>query len=222
MEPEPDLVRASCYVLEFSVGPGGARQGDLRGALTVDRLRAGFEDRYDVGHLAYLVLWYGAILHLWTVRAGELVAGTDLHPLLRTGDPGLDRAAAALLAGGRRGELRDLFNRVHRDIDETMTALRVFAHVLELHAGPAAALAAIDAGGLPTPPGSGGTFELDWSAVAAAAPPLGEPLLRPGETTAVTWSDELAPPYGSYLRHVDGVHLGLLDIEGGDEEFDEE
>ncbi|WP_433061131.1 hypothetical protein [Dactylosporangium sp. CS-033363] len=226
MEPDSDLVAASCHVLEFSVSPGGARQGDLHGALDVARLRARFEDRYDTDHLAYLVLWYGAFLHLWTVQAGKLTAGVDLHPHLRTGDPSLDRAASALLASGRPSELRDLFNKIHLLTDETMTALRVLAHVLDLreHAPDdlAAALAGIDRRTLPDLPPIAATYELDWSAVAATAEPLRDPLLRPHETTAVTWSqDGLAPPWDSYLRHVDGVILGLVDLEGGDEEWDD-
>src|SRR5258707_15693766 len=108
MEPDPAPVAASCHILEFSVGPGGARQGGLPAALGPARFSAAFRRRYDADHIAYLVLWYGAILHLWTVRAGVLVAGTDLHPLLRTGDPALDRAVVAVLDAGRDGAVWEL------------------------------------------------------------------------------------------------------------------
>jgi hypothetical protein len=232
MEPDPAPVAASCHILEFSVGPGGARQGDLHAALDPARFEAAFRRRYDADHIAYLVLWYGAILHLWTVRAGVLVAGTDLHPLLRTGDPALDRAVVAILDADRDGPVWELFDSLSEIAGfETMTALRVLARILNLRdraaTDPAAeaeldeALDAIDDGRLPPVPETPATFGLDWAALTAAAPPLHEPLLGPGETTTVTWADGAAPPSDSYLRHVDGIHLGLIDIEGGDEEFEE-
>src|SRR5687767_3565385 len=105
--------RVSCYLLEFSVGPGGARQGDVHAARDVAALRAAFEGRYDDDDVAYLTLWYGAVLHLWVVGAGGVLAGGfDLHPFLRTGDAGHDATVAAILAADPAGELWDLFDRL--------------------------------------------------------------------------------------------------------------
>jgi hypothetical protein len=235
VDPATRTTPASCHVLEFSVGPGRARQGDLHAALDPARFADAFRRRYDDDHIAYLVLCYGAILHLWTVQAGELTTGVDLHPMLRTGDPRLDRAVTAILAAGQEGEVWELFDRVCRLVGfQTMAAVRVVAHILHLRdragSDPAAeaeldeAMDAIDDGRVPLVSWPGAAdpacFDLDWAALAAAAPPLREPLLRPRQRTPVTWSPGGAPPAGSYLRHVDGVHLGLIDIESGDEDFD--
>lgn len=94
---EEDGLPHSCYLLEFSVSPGGARQGDVHVAPTLDGLRESFERRAD-GADGYLVMQYGAVLHLWIVQQGEIVEGIDLHPFLRTGDARCDEALARVLA----------------------------------------------------------------------------------------------------------------------------
>ena len=85
----------SCYLLEFSVGPGGARHAHIHAYGDFDRLRASFERHDDVDD--YLVIWYGATLVLWVVQEGVVVDDIDLHPYLRTGDAQYDRTLARLL-----------------------------------------------------------------------------------------------------------------------------
>ncbi|GGV10815.1 hypothetical protein GCM10010182_33700 [Actinomadura cremea] len=105
----------SCYLLEFSVSPGGARRGDVHVAATLDGLRESFEGRAH-GADGYLVMRYGAVLHLWIVQEGEIVQGVDLHPFLRTGDARCDEALARVLA--LRGDDLDYEDEDEPDEDE--------------------------------------------------------------------------------------------------------
>ncbi|MEV4515277.1 hypothetical protein AB0K00_40765 [Dactylosporangium sp. NPDC049525] len=222
----------NCYLLEFSVGPGGARQGDVHAARDVGTLRAAFERRYDEDAVAYLTLWYGAVLHLWVVRDGVLAGGFDLHPFLRTGDERHDATVTAILGADRDGEPWELFDRVSEATGfESLDAVRVVTQVLDLRAragtDPAAAARladleeAVDAEDLPAIPGPPCAFTLDWAAIAAAVPPLHAPVLQPGVPFVLTWPDDAAPPADSYLWHADALRLGLNDIEGGYDEFEE-
>ncbi|MEV0135618.1 hypothetical protein AB0H83_45105 [Dactylosporangium sp. NPDC050688] len=222
----------SCYLLEFSVGPGGARQGDVHAARDLGALRASFERRYDEEHLAYLTLWYGAVLHLWVVQDGVLAGGFDLHPLLRTGDDRHDATVAALLDSLQVDEPWELFDRVTDSGGlECLDAVRVVTHALDLRAraatDPAAAaeLEALDDaicdGDVPRVSGPPCRLDLDWAAIEARLPPLREPLLRPGEPTTFTWTEATAPPPDSYLRHARVLYLGLNDVEGGRDELEQ-
>ncbi|MDG6101490.1 hypothetical protein Daura_39500 [Dactylosporangium aurantiacum] len=221
----------SCYLLEFSVGPGGARQGDVHAARDLATLRASFERRYDEDHLAYLTLWYGAVLHLWVVRDGVLAGGFDLHPMLRTGDARHDATVVALLDSLQVEQPWELFDTI-TDLGglECLEAVRVVTHALDLRSraatDPAAAAelealeAAVSDGDVPRVPGPPCRLDLDWAAVEARLPPLREPLLRPGEPTTVTWTDATAPPPDSYLRHTDVLYLGFNDVEAGRHELE--
>ncbi len=216
----------SCYLLEFSVGPGGARQGDVHAALDLDALRASFERRYDEDDLAYLTLWYGAVLHLWVVQDGVLADGFDLHPMLRTGDDRHDATVVSLLDSLQVEQPWELFDMI-TDPGEVgcLEAVRVVTHALDLRSraatDPAAAAElealeeAVHDGEVPRVPGPPCRLDLDWAAIEARLPPLREPLLRPGEPTTFTWTDATAPPPDSYLRHTDVLYLGFNDIEGG-------
>ncbi|MEV0564061.1 hypothetical protein [Dactylosporangium sp. NPDC050588] len=221
----------SCYLLEFSVGPGGARQGDIHAGRDLAALRAAFDRRYDDDHLAYMTLWYGAVLHLWVVQDGTLAGGFDLHPFLRTGDPRHDATVAALLDSQRDGEPWDLFDRITDPGDiESLDAVRIVTHFLDLQAraatDPAAATAlealdeAVLDGDVPPVPGPPCRLTLDWAAIESQLPPLREPLLRPGQPTTFTWTAATAPTADSYLHHADELYLGFNDVESGYDELD--
>ncbi|QKG22693.1 hypothetical protein [Actinomadura verrucosospora] len=236
LDREEEGVARSCYLLEFSVGPGGARQGDVFAGTSVAELAAAFADRYDDhGADSYLVMWYGALLHLWVVQEGVIVEGIDLHPYLRTGDARCDRALARIVAAHRRDDdLWDVLDQVMEPYDFDMArALPLLAHVLDLHerseAGDDDARSRLDriledAEAEKAPESYDGvTVErlvLDWDAVAAAAPPLREPVLE-AEWVRVRWASKDLMHPETYLNPwgaewVEPLHLGVNDLENGD------
>ena len=128
----------SCYVLEFSVQPGGARLGDVHVHGTLAELRAGFDRRYSVDEFGVdgdLVLWSGAVLYLWAVERGTAVAGIDLRGYLRTGDEVYDQVVRRMLDLDDPGlhELGDTFEDVMWVSDhEPMRAMPTFARLFDL------------------------------------------------------------------------------------------
>ncbi|MCP2164414.1 hypothetical protein [Goodfellowiella coeruleoviolacea] len=233
----------SCYLLEFSVGGGGARHADVHAYGDLDSVRASLERRGGVD--AYLVLWYGAVLHLWVVRHGAIVEGVDLHPFLRTGDERHDRSVARLLASreGRDGESDvdwpALFDSLCEACDwDARAALPLLTHLFELHdrgvSGDAAAaeeLAAltesIEEGELPDEfaitPADHSCLDLDWAAIGRAVAPLKPPVLGTGEVH-VRWAEDCAPHPESFLRQPFGraeFHAGVNDLENGEDEYPE-
>ncbi|MFC3999754.1 hypothetical protein ACFOVU_27825 [Nocardiopsis sediminis] len=230
----PAEKRASCYLLEFSVSPGGARQGDIHAYTDLKALREGFDERN--GADPYLIMWYGALLHLWVVQNGEIVQGIDLHPFLRTGDERLDRTLARVLDGGRKEGDDDawdeLFSTVTEDFDwNPAAALPTLAHLYDLRdragAGDEAAKAEIhrlneaveDGDDLEEFAEAGPEgLELDWDAIAAAVPALREPLMGPG-WLPVAWAKGVRKPRDSYLDIADELRLGFNDLENGDSEY---
>lgn len=242
---DDDAARAdrphSCYLLEFSVGPGGARLGDVYAGTTLDALRDTVRERWTSDHLDdYLVIWYGAVLHLWVVQEGVIVEGVDLHPYLRTGHEGCDRTLARVLTV--RDEGGERWKEIDAILDpydfEKAPALPLLTRVLELQdrleadSGDAAAREELDglleaAGNEQAPASYGGVtvagLSLDWDALAAVLPPLRAPLLTAGRA-AVRWArPDLRHPE-SYL-HVyldpaepESLRLGVNDLENGDED----
>jgi hypothetical protein len=233
---EEESTAHSCYLLEFSVGSGGARQGDVFVGTSVADLAAAFAGHYH-GHGAdsYLVMWYGALLHLWVVQEGVIVEGVDLHPYLRTGDARCDEALAETIAAQRRDDdLWDVLDQVMEPYDFAKArALPLLAHVLDLYersedgdadAGSRLDRILEDADAEKAPASYDGVtverLDLDWDAVAAAAPPLRQPLLET-EWVRVRWaSDDLMEP-DTYLNPwgeewVEPLHLGANDLENGD------
>ncbi|GAA2422375.1 hypothetical protein GCM10010191_37670 [Actinomadura vinacea] len=94
----------SCYLLEFSVGPGGSRLGDVYAASDLAALRETFEGRWGDGYdhvIPYQLMWYGAVLHLWVVQKGRIVEGFVLRPYLRSGDPACDSAGTTWRTASR-------------------------------------------------------------------------------------------------------------------------
>lgn len=234
-------IEPSCYLLEFSVSPGGARQGEVYAHGTLDGLRNLIEQRDDpCGIDPYLVMWYGAVLHLWVVRGGVIVEGIDLHPQLRTGDPRFDISLARLLS------LREDDDALWSDAQElvgaydfeSLSALPVLTRLFELHdrsAGGAepdavAELARlrhrIGSGDAPEPASDAPAVErldLDWDAVASTVAPLAGPLLAVGGVT-VTWAPDAVQHPDSYLTDAlrygaVTLYAGLNDLEQGDDEF---
>ncbi|MEV5825751.1 hypothetical protein AB0L25_09260 [Spirillospora sp. NPDC052242] len=220
----------SCYLLEFSVSPGGARQGHVHAAPTLDLLRESFES-LGGGVDDYLVMLYGAVLHAWVVQEGEIVQGVDLHPFLRTGDERCDAALARVLAL-RADDLDDLDEDEDGDEEtgeddgagrvaarimdpydfDPERSLPLLAHAFDLHdrgrAGDAAARAELDriladaeAGKAPS---SHGGVTVDGLALdwdaLAGALP---PLREPVLATKwldVRWADGVRRPAETYLE----------------------
>ncbi|KAB2387782.1 hypothetical protein [Actinomadura montaniterrae] len=236
LDQEEEGAAHSCCLLEFSMGSGGAPQGDIFVGTSVADLAAAFAGHYDGrGADSNLVMRCGALLHLWVVQEGVIVEGVDLRPYLRTGDARCDEALAETIAAQRRDDdLWDVLDRVMDpyDFDEAR-ALPLLAHVLDLHerseAGDADAGSRLDriledaeAGKAPASHGGVAVerLDLDWDAVAAAAPPLREPVLRAGRVRVRWASDDLMEDH-TYLddwgeEWVEPLHIGANDLENGD------
>ncbi|MFE0690529.1 hypothetical protein H7827_12270 [Streptomyces sp. JH002] len=203
------MTQPSCYLVEFSVGPGGARKGDIYAAGTLASAREAFE---ETDHLdPYLLLWYGACLRLWVVRHGTVVGGIDLLPYVRSTDPAYDATVRDLMLG------KDAWvGAVIADVDEVLTehgwdmlgALPLLDHLFTLRrrGGPAAvaeerrAIAAAENGNLPLPPDGrpvAGLW-LDWAALARDVPALDGPVLTEGPVT-VTLGRTVPRDPDSYL-----------------------
>ena len=227
----------SCYLLEFSVMPGGARQGDIHVGTTIDALCESLQHGID----DYLVIWYGAVLHLWIVQEGLIVEGIDLHPYLRTGDERCDRTLARII------ELKEQEDDRWGAIDQVLKpyvfdkalALPLLTRVLELQDRIEAdesdtdaereldrILEAAEDKQAPTT-FDGMTVErlhLDWDALGKAAPPLREPILAT-DWVSVRWADPDLRHEESHL-HVyteptepEHLHVGHNDLENGDDDF---
>ncbi|WP_436771208.1 hypothetical protein [Yinghuangia sp. YIM S09857] len=238
---EPAIRQVSCYVLEFSVDHGGSRMADVHAFGDLDALRASFERRCarfgePGGVDAYLVMWYGAVLHLWVVQLGAIVEGIDLHPYLRTGNPRYDEALARLLDIQRQGieddEWNGLFDLISQAFAYDMAAaLPLISRVFDLRdrtaAGDADAPAelasvtasladAVESGVAPTSL-HGATdvrLVLDWDGIAAIAPTLDKPVLM-SDATALRWSLTCPEHLETHLRFARRLHLGLNDLEFG-------
>ncbi|XRQ06410.1 hypothetical protein ACN3XK_59350 [Actinomadura welshii] len=234
LHDDEDGLPHSCYLLEFSVEPGGARLGDVHVGSTLGMLRQSWSlfgsDLDD-----YLVLWYGAVLHLWVVQEGAIVQGIDLHPYLRSGDPRCDAAVPRIVEARESGDDRwDVLEQVIEGYDhETAEALPLLAHVLELQDraedGDKAAGAELhrilaDAEAEDLPESYGGVtverLELDWDAIAGVLPPLREPLLADTACVGPHWGDDTLRERSIYLRDEPLVpmHIGLNDLENDESE----
>lgn len=238
----------SCYVLEYSVGPGGARQGDVFAHGDLHTLRESFENHYGSGPIdPYLVMWYGAILHMFVFDQGTLVREFDLHPFLRTGNGVWDRTLARVIGHREGTEPEGLVEPAWKDIDllleaygfDCVDALPLLTRAFDLRdravAGDDAALAeyrqlvedADEHRSLPSE-SAGVGFTLDWDAIEAAVPPLTGPLFTGG------WATVSLPPdlwtvfsgrqsYLTVRRPLD-IHVGWNDLEFGydDAEYPDE
>lgn len=71
----------SCYVLEFSVQPGGVRWAELHAYANLEFIGQGALRVSSVPETApYMLLWYGATFGVWSIQAGKVQAFLDLHP----------------------------------------------------------------------------------------------------------------------------------------------
>lgn len=226
-----------CYILESSVKPGAARQGDVyvHGSLAGLRELVESVSQPDAG----LLLSYGATLHLWIVRDSAAVEGIDLRPLLSTGTPAYDRAMARIFAlSGKhfdKSETR-LRSRIQGVLslhdEEPHEAFPLLARLCELHdradtgdTGAQTELERLDRNIAEDelPELDGPDFDeltLDWDALLKLAPPLEHPVAV-ADVIAVKWAltgKDL--PY-SYLDDPQPVELrvGLNDLETGDDYF---
>lgn len=240
---EPAVGQASCYVLEFSVEHGLSRMADAHAYGDLDGLRASFDRRCARSGEpacvdAYLVMWYGAVLHLWVVQDGEIVDGIDLHPFLRTGNDQYDGALSRLIEGRRLGiddGWSSLFELISKAFAYDMgAALPLLSRVFDLRdrvtAGDATAAAelarvteslakATESGGTPAALAEGARIRiaLDWDAIAAVAPALRDPVLVSG-ATSVRWRAPCPEHLETHLRFARRLHLGVNDLEFGMDE----
>jgi len=82
-------VTKSCYILELSVEPGGARRGDLYAYSQWPDLRRSIEheflntDPMFVAMAADLAVFYGETIGIWVIDGGRAESFVDLHPFLR-------------------------------------------------------------------------------------------------------------------------------------------
>jgi hypothetical protein len=79
----------SCYLLELSVEPGGARRWDVFAYNSPEHIRRCLEQEFlgtdaDATELAaYLAVWYGETIKISIVDDGRVVRTLDLHPFIR-------------------------------------------------------------------------------------------------------------------------------------------
>ena len=215
----------SCYLLEFSVSPGGARLGDVHAGVTVDALRASVDRRYGgEGIDGYLIIWYGAVLRLWVVQEGRIVQGLDLHSYLRTGDERCDRTLERVI-GWRGDEPLDwIMDSYGFDAQAALPLLTRYYEIQD--AGGDVEVLMDDASKAPATYGgmTVDRLELDWDALARDLPPLREPVAAEGRFD-VRWADPGLRDPESYLHHYldpsepESLHLGVNDLESGDDEY---
>jgi len=89
---EPVLYRqrmaASCYILEVSVEPGGARRGTAFVYNSLAHIRKCLEQEFLAEHpderagVASLAVCYGETIALWVVEEGRVVSVVDLRPFI--------------------------------------------------------------------------------------------------------------------------------------------
>ena len=208
--------------------------GDVHVYGTLAEIRAGFDRRYLVeehGVDGHLVLFYGAILHLWAVERGTAVAGIDLTRYLRTGDSAHDRVVARLLdpTDPAVNALSDAFEDLLWSIDhEPMRGMATFARLFELYdSGAVEELQELTGrlkGERPRLSDHHPRLALDWAAIEADLPVPRGPALTTGEVTIV-WPQGLPPQPEGYIplafNDEGGAELraGLNDLEFGDNEY---
>lgn len=184
--------KKSTYVLETSVGPGGARWAEIHAYSDVAHIEACVRVFCEnTATQAYYAIWYGADLWLYAIERGEITFKLDLHPFLYAklagrGPHRLDErdALAAMITGVVREESGE------EDTDEEALGLddlddwEVFDRV-ELF--------------------------VDWPAVLAKVPALEGPLLAPGERTRINPANAAA-----YLAISSTLRYGSEDRESGE------
>lgn len=226
----------SCYILEFSVLPGGARQAELHVGGTIDDLHRITGDHWGGEEVdGYLILSYLSLFQLWVVQEGRIVQGIDLHPYLRTGNARCDRTLRRflLIADEERCEEFDVVMEAY-GFDATH-ALPVLTRVIELqdrreaHPEDDAVREELEdllyGDRLRDRPDSYDGLKveelrLDWDVLAAAVPPLREPVLTYGPV-GVRWADPAQRDTESHLHEWTDpsepmtLHAGLTDLETG-------
>ncbi len=78
----------SCYVLELSVRPGGARRGDFFTYNNIEHIRSILEQEFLSENeearalFTYLATCYGETIALWVIQASKIVKVIDLRPYI--------------------------------------------------------------------------------------------------------------------------------------------
>jgi hypothetical protein len=152
----PPRPPTSCYILELSVQPGGARWAELHVYTDPAHLRPFIEMfcAMPARMYAYFAVWYGATLGVWVVQAGEVERFIDLHRYIL-----ISRGAHAPIP------LAD------KDLVETM--LLAGKRRSDRLIGRSAFFDGVE-------------LTLAWDELAAVLPPLRPPLLAPGDATPVS------------------------------------
>jgi hypothetical protein len=224
-------VEPSCYVLEHSVEPGGARLADFHVWGNLDDLAASLDRRGGLD--PYLVMWYGIVLRLWVVQNGEALDEIDLRPYLRTGDERCDRTLARVIAlrdeaSADQDWLEELEDLVDDGAYWGVNALPLLAELFELRDrisaddGSAhdewAELTDAIAGGDRAPSMADAAAQrpllLDWAAVAVVAPRLRPPVLTTGQMS-VRWPGHEEGPQDL----PEELRVGVNDLEFGHDEY---
>jgi hypothetical protein len=225
------VVEPSCYVLEHSVEPGGARLGDFHAWGDLDDLAASLDRRGGLD--PYLVMWYGATLRLWVVQHGEALDDIDLRPYLRTGDERCDRTLARVIALlDETSADRDWAEELEELVDDGaywgVNALPLLAELFELRDRISAddesaqdewarlteAIAAGDRAPTQAEAATQRPLVLDWVAVAAVTSPLRPPVLTTGKVS-VRWPGHAEDPQ----KLAEELHAGVNDLEFGYDEY---
>jgi hypothetical protein len=101
----------SCYLLELSVAPGGARRGHFFAYNKLEHLYDLLRQEFQTEEILYrgcaasLAVWYGQTMVIWVFEEGKLVSAVDLAPFVH------------VTALGRRFRLSEA-GQVSRELDE--------------------------------------------------------------------------------------------------------
>lgn len=184
--------RASAYVVETSVGPGGSRWAEIHAYSDKSHIEAVLRQFCENRSMeAYHAIWYGADLFVYAVQRGDVVVAVDLHRHLYAK---VGTSAAVRLD------------------DETALRAMIFAAARETgEFGEDEEEPDWDDAGVWEVFDSVELF-IDWPAVDALLPTLESPLLAPGQSTRIACK---ITQVGGYLMLSDTLRFGSEDRESG-------
>lgn len=188
----------STYVLETSVGPGGSRWAEIHAYSSRDHIKACLVAFCTNEQMqAYHAIWYGAVLAIYTIQRGAVVACLDLHPHLfaRLDDKGPLPLTQAKTINDRVRARRPGAGVTPADDEEELDPLDDWDD---------SDVATFDSVEL--------TF--DWPAIERQLAPLQEPLLGPDESTRIEL--KIKQPEDAYLYSSKTLEYGSEDREAGE------
>lgn len=190
----------STYVLETSVGPGGSRWAEIHAYTSRDHIKACLTAFCKNDQMqAYHAIWYGAVLVIYTIQRGAVVACLDLHPHLfaRLDDTGplplTETKTLCALVRARRPQSSEA--PAPADEDEELDPLD------DWDDSDVATFDSVE-------------LSFDWPAIERQLAALSEPLLGPEESMRIELKIKL--PEDAYLYLSKTLEYGSEDREAGE------